>query len=402
MTVKIKCMIVVMGKRSNEGTTKTVLFGTTVPTTARHFLADQMHFLAENGWRIHLATSPGDDLDAIRVTVRASDQITLHEIPMERQPSLLRDFASLRSWVRLIREIRPNVVMIGTPKAGLLGSIAARWVGIRNRIYLVHGLRLEGMSGFPAALAAIPEWIACSAATQVVCVSPSLKTAMIRRNLVHHTKCFVVSNGSANGVDLTRFRPASPPSRERARRGFGIPENAQVIGFAGRLTHDKGIEDLLEAMKLVRESFPKAHLLVAGSEDMTAPLSHWAKELLNSTGIIQIGHCEDMPNFYHALDLFCLPSHREGLGQVNLEAAASGIPVVTTSVTGCVDSVLDGETGRLCRVRDPADMADVITSLLMDDTSVRRMSSAGREWVENNFSQRAVWDAQLAFLNGLA
>ena len=381
--------------------TRRIVFGTTVPVTARFFLVDQMKFLAGHGWKVHLVTSPGVDLDAIRAILGGSDGITLHEIQMERRPSVGQDIAALRAWVRVLREVEPDVVMVGTPKAGLLGVIAARWAGVRNRIYLVHGLRLEGMAGLRAVIAAVAERAACMAATQVVCVSPSLKAAMVRRRLVNPLKCRVLADGSPNGVDLVRFHPPSPLDRYAARRLFGIPAGSYVVGFAGRLTSDKGVADLLAAMEVVREGCPEALLIVAGAQDSAAPLPEATTHLLSRSGVREIGHWEDMPTFFHALDLFCLPSYREGMPTVNLEAAASGVPVVTTSATGCIDSLVDGETGRVAPMRDPTALARVICELHADHSMRARMGLAGRAWVEARFPQQTVWRAQLRFLNDL-
>jgi len=378
-----------------------IVFGTTVPVTARFFLVDQMKFLVKSGWEVHLVTSAGRDLDLIRQNLNGTEGITLHEIQMERRPSVRQDMVAMLDWVRLLRALRPDVIVVGTPKAGLLGILAAKWAGIKNRVYLVHGLRLEGMLGLRVVVASFAEWVACTAATQVVSVSSSLKTAMVNRHLVKSRKCRVIQRGSANGVDLVKFYPPSPEDRVRARFDFGLRANSQVIGFAGRLTTDKGICDLLVAMQLVRSNFPEAHLLVAGAEDATTPLPKSTSRLLDAPGIIELGHFEDMPKFFHALDIFCLPSYREGMPTVNLEASASGIAVVTTPATGCIDSIIDGETGRLSPLRDPDGLAQVLCQLLGQPSLSARMGSSGRVWAESHFGQSSVWEAQLAFLDSL-
>lgn len=384
---------------------RTIVLGATVPATVRAFLAEQAQFISEHGWQVHLVTSPdlnlGVKLAEGEPDIEGPRDVVVHEVPMERNPSPLKDLQALSNWVRLLRRIKPQIVMVGTPKAGLLGMLSSAALRTEHRVYLVRGLRLEGLRGVRATVGAVSERLACMAATDVVCVSESLATTMVQRRLAARRKVKVLGLGSSNGVDVKRFRPPSVDERATARRLFDIDEGATVVGFAGRLTQDKGVEDLLAALAIVHEDHPTVLLLIAGDVDAGTATPEAGSEALGNSRILFAGRVANMVNFYQALDIFCLPSHREGMPNVNLEAAACGLPVVTTTATGCVDSVISGRTGIAVAPHDSRAIAEALTSLVVDSSARKQLGRAGRAWVEQAFRQELVWERQLRFLNSL-
>jgi len=169
-----------------------------------------------------------------------------------------------------------------------------------------------------------------------------------------------------------------------------MTDDALVVGFAGRLNRDKGLGWLKEAMEDLVTQVPEAELWVAGGIDgdsgsstaLTEPQQPWCHIL---------GHVDRMPDFYKAIDVFCLPSLREGFPNVNLEAAATSIPVVTTDATGCIDSVADGESGLVVPKRDASALAMALATLLTDPALRRRMGTAGRRRVLAAWRSESVW-----------
>jgi glycosyltransferase involved in cell wall biosynthesis len=199
-------------------------------------------------------------------------------------------------------------------------------------------------------------------------------------------------------VDCSHFRPPSQDERKQARSALAIPDEAFVVGFAGRLTPDKGIEDLFSAMKLVLAKNGSAILAIAGSPDQSSPLTEQTLSQLNEPWVAHLGAVGDMLKFYWALDAFCLPSHREGLPNVNLEAAATALPVVTTDVTGCRDSVVDQKTGWLVAAGNPFDIADRILELSRKPHLASQFGLEGREWVSCKYDRVTVWSNYLELL----
>jgi glycosyltransferase involved in cell wall biosynthesis len=372
----------------------TILVGATVPETVRHFVIDQARFLASNGFDVHVACS-----DVSEFIECESEQLHFHAVFMEREARPGRDVLSLVAWLQLIRLIKPDILMSGTPKAGFLAILGSWMYRTPVRIYLLRGLRLEGLSGRARQLNRIMEKIACRLATDVVCVSESLARQVAELGISHPDRTIVLGNGGSNGVDVNYFRPPTPGEREAARTSFSIPANALVIGFAGRLTADKGLPQLVEAFRSLDTE--GAWLIIAGDLDAARPLDPETLSMLDSSRCLLLGHVSDIRSFFWALDVFCLPSLREGMPNVNLEAAATGLPVITTDATGCADSVLDGVTGYVCAKGSSASILEALTRLSNVHTR-NSLGQSGRRWITQSFSNEIVWFNLLAFLRGSA
>jgi len=197
-------------------------------------------------------------------------------------------------------------------------------------------------------------------------------------------------------VDVSRFEP-NPKLIQRAaalRRQWGIPERATVILFVGRLTRDKGIPELVEAFAHLNARFPELRLLLAGCFEAEDPLpAETRAQIARYPRIIFAGPAKDTPCFYAAADIVALPSHREGLPTVILEAHATGKPVVAAIATGTVDVISEGHTGLLFPVGDAAALAGALARLITDKALVRKLERAGQEQVQRNFQQKTIWDA---------
>jgi lipopolysaccharide/colanic/teichoic acid biosynthesis glycosyltransferase len=235
-------------------------------------------------------------------------------------------------------------------------------------------------SGLRRALLRSTERVSCALATRVLAVSRSMRDEAVRSGLVRAEKIDVLLGGTANGIDAALFAPATAQQRAAARRSAGIPADARVIGFVGRLVGDKGVRELVEAWGRIREQFPDAHLLlVGGVEERDAVPPATLARIRGDARVHETGWLDDPRPLYAAMDLLALPSYREGFPTVPLEAAACGLPVVATRVPGCTDAVEDGVTGVLVPLRDP---------------DLRRAHGrAGRERVARDFGQEALWEA---------
>ena len=366
---------------------------TTVPVTMRAFLLDQMRFVQERGMVVCGISSPGE---ALQVVAREAG-VRVYAVEMRRQITPWRDLVALaRTW-RLLRRIRPRIVHAHTPKGGLIGTLAAWLAGVPVRIYHIRGLPLVTASGWRRRLLRGTERISCRAAHQVLCVSHSLREVAIAEGLCPPQKIKVLLGGSGNGVDAAgRFHPERVGVRARpdTRRRWGIPEQALVVGYVGRLVRDKGLGELVAAWQVLREELPELHLLVVGPFEPQDPVPAEVAAVLRDDPRIHLtGEDFDMPPLYAAMDLVCLPTHREGFPNVPLEAAAMGLAVVATRVPGCVDAVQEGVTGLLVPAQDSKALAEALRRELRDGELRRRHGEAGRQRVLRDFDQRAIWEA---------
>lgn len=343
-----------------------------------------------SGWDVRVVAGGGAELEAVKQRT--------HSLSMERDPAPVKDAGSLLRWVWLLARVRPDAVMIGTPKAALLGLLAARITRVRVRVYLLRGLRLETVNGVGAYLLRFLERVAMRCSTHVIAISPSLREKALDLGLVGRTPIEVLGAGSSHGIDLSRF--AVDQSKQRARRlasrsRLGLSDKF-VVGFVGRVRADKGIPELLRAIASLDPTV-NAHLVIVGrtEEDLIVRQLNADPELMSRVTVV--GHVNDVEDYYPAFDVLCLPSHREGFGNVVIEAAASGVPSVVSDATGVRDTVIPDETGLIVPRNDDARLAGAIVALA--EPGLRgRLGVAARERAISLFGDQSVNDRYLQFV----
>jgi glycosyltransferase involved in cell wall biosynthesis len=352
----------------------------------------QLRYLSARGFDVFLASSPGRDLEA----TSNLEQVKGIPVPMVRENSPLRDLYSIYRLYSLMRRIRPAITNVSTPKAGLLGGLAAWLSRVPCRIYTLRGLRWETASGAKRLVLMMADWIACHCAHRVVCVSQSVRNTAVAYGVVDPDRTSVFGAGSSNGVDPARFEPTEERLRRaiEIRKKLGIMPGAPVVGFVGRLTRDKGISELYEAHKSLRKEFPSLKLLLLGDYEAGDPLPGQLQRVIASDpSVICRGFVDEVSDFYHVFDILAFPSYREGFPNVVLEAQAAGRAVVAARATGTVDAIADGDTGVLVPIADIRAMAEALGNLLRNPVLAVRMGVAGRARVAHDFSPEKIWRA---------
>ena len=365
---------------------------TTVPETLG-FLTGQVGYMERRGFEVHAVSSPGARLDRFC----SREVVHAHPVEMTRSITPLRDLGALfRMWLVFWR-IRPTIVHAHTPKGGLLGMMAATAAGVPVRVFQMHGLPHLTASGLRRRLLKWATGVACRLSHRVLCVSPSIRDVVISAGLSPSWKITVPAGGSVNGVDADGiFNPArlAPDSSHEVRARYGISGESVVMGFVGRLVRDKGVVELAGAWTLLRDEFPALEWLLVGDAEPHNPLPpHVLAQLLGDPRIHWTGWLDELPEIYGAMNLLVLPSYREGFPVVALEAAAMGLPVVTTHVPGCVDAVEDGVTGLLVAPRDPRALAEAIRNYLRHPERRIRDGQAGRQRALRDFQPTQIWRA---------
>jgi glycosyltransferase involved in cell wall biosynthesis len=367
-----------------------ILIGVTSSQTCI-VLPGRLSALRAAGFQVSVLSAPGERLDRMAEI----DGVATLPLPMHRGISPVADSIALMRMIRLVRRVKPDIVEFSTPKAGLLGSVAAFICRVPARIYFLRGLKLETAHGLKRALLTWAERLSASCAHVVLCNSRSLREQALTHRVAPRSKMILLGEGSSNGVDVTRFAPG--PSQVRSQ--FGIPGDAPVIGFAGRLTMDKGLPELLEAFTGILRRIPNAYLLLVGWFDAAEDAVECGlrARVESHPRIVLTGYVSDTAPFYRAMDFLILPSWREGFPNVVLEAAASGLPVIATLSTGCCDAVIPEVTGLLVPPGCPEAICEAAVSMIRDPEGRGRMGHAARSWVVENYSDRRILGLTVEF-----
>lgn len=359
------------------------LVTTTTPVTLLSFHQELVRQLQRDG-PVHLVSSAGPELQEASESLAAP----AHAIRMSREISPVADLVALVRWVWLLLRLRPSIVISATPKASLMAQTAAWLTRVPQRVYFVGGLRLEGATGLSRRLLLGMEKLTFAASTVAVVNSASLRQRALDLRLAPPGKIGATDPGSSHGVDTDHFAPSEPDVALAAELGLDL--DRPVVGFVGRLTHDKGIDALIEAVRILEQRGSHAQWLVIGSQ-IEPDSAHYAERLSStSTRVSLVGSTRDVRPYFALMDVHVLPSLREGFPNVVLEASAMAIPTVTTDATGAVDSVRDGETGAIVPAADGPALADAIESLVHDDVRRAEMGKLARDWVVSEFAPASV------------
>lgn len=361
----------------------------TVPFFLLHHLGTQIRATAQAGHAVLLVASPGAEWPALRAIAGAQ----AFELPIARPISPVADLRALLGLWRLLRRHPVDVLHSTTPKAGLLAAIAGRLAGVPVRLHTFTGQAWAELRGPARWVAKAGDRLIIALDTRCYADSASQRAFLEAEGVARRGALVVLGNGSLAGVDTRAFdraRHAADAPGVRFRLGIGPAD--KVVVFVGRVTRDKGVAELVSAFQALAQKRADVHLVLVGPEEPERdPLPQATRAAIaGHPRIHAIGYSDAPAQYLAASDLMCLPSYREGFGNVVIEAAAMGLPVVGTAIAGLRDAIEDGVTGVLVAPKDAAALAAALESMLADDDRRRRMGEAARERALRLFDADAV------------
>ena len=315
-------------------------------------------------------------------------------VPIARPISPWADLLALFALLRLFRRQRFDLVHSVTPKAGLLAMLAAALAGVPLRLHGFTGQVWVTRAGLMRSLLKGADRLIAWLATHVLADSVSQREFLIAQRIVTASKSAVLAQGSICGVDTARFHP-DMAARERVRRSHGIPPDAVVFLYLGRLNRDKGLLDLAHAFAEAGARHADAHLLLVGPDEGNLRAALGSAAAACAARLHYAGLTDRPQEYFAAADVFCLPSYREGFGSTIIEAAAAGVPAIGSRIYGITDAIVEGETGLLFDAGEVRQLARSMRTLA-DDKGLRiRMGGKARERAVQDFSSGVVTAALL-------
>lgn len=351
----------------------------------------QIEFLRGKGLDACIISSDGKE-------IRKFDKDAYRIVNMEREISILKDIKSLVNLIILFLKEKPLIVNSGTPKAGLLGTIAAFITKRPNRIYTVRGLRLETVTGLRYKLLYTMEKIAMMCSTDIIAISDSLKEKIIELGLAKESKIRILGYGSSNGLNVKDFNVTNN------KIDINIKEqlvNSFVVGYVGRIVKDKGISELIKSFQKLQELKYNIKLLIVGDFEKSDSISdEEIKILKNDSNIVWVNRVDNPVAYFNNMDVFVFPTYREGFGNVSIEAQLLKVPVITTNVTGAKDTVINGETGFIVEKNEVDAIVEKIELLINNENYRKNLGENGKKWIEKYFSNDIIWnDLEQLYIN---
>lgn len=360
-----------------------------------NFIKGQGEFLVKNGHEVIIVSGPGEEIDELE----SNEPVKVIRVKFSREISLINDVKTLFRLIKIIKREKPDVINAGNPKPGFLFALAHLFFWKIPLIFTLRGVRSDTLNGFKKIIVKLTEKTTCLFSNKIIAISPSLRDHAYNIGMVSKpNKCLVLGKGSSNGYDMSYFSnsPLLKKEGKHLLESNNIPLEAFKLLFVGRITKDKGIVELLEALKICWNSNANIHLVMAGRIEKDDPLPDDYYELIkNHPKIHFIGKQLDIRPVYSLGDALVLYSHREGFGNVVLEASCFSLPTIVADIPGLKDTTEDMYSGLVIESRNPLLLSAAIMKLYNNGELSAKLGKQGRLRAEKHFNNVSIWFKQL-------
>ena len=366
-----------------------ICYVATVPITLKAFVLPSIKYIHDNtDWDITVVC---DYEKAFKEEL--PDYVHYHPISMKRGINLSGIGAVLKM-IKFFKKEKFDLIQYSTPNASLYASVAGKIAKIPIRLYCQWGMVFVGFSGIKRLIFKLEEKLVCKLSTWIEPDSKSNLNFAHEQGLYPKDKGSVVWNGSASGVNLTKFDINNKSEwRHTIRKKYNIGEKDFVFGFIGRITGDKGINELFSAFKDRFANKPNTYLMLVGevekAETVDEQLYNWAEE---NDRVCFCGWTNAVEQYLSAMDVYILPSYREGFGSGVIEAEAMGLPVIVSNIPGPTDAMLKDKTGLVVEKADVKSLAEAMNTIYNDRELYQSLASKAHNFAKEHFEQNKLFE----------
>ncbi len=367
---------------------------TTVPLSLDKLLDGQLRFMACH-YNVTAVSSEKDYLERIG----HKEGVATFHLEMTRKITPIHDLMAVAKLFLFLKKQKPLLVHTHTPKAGIIGMLAAFLAGVPNRLHTVAGMPLLESVGVKRRVLDFVERLTYRCATRVYPNSHGLATIILNNGYCKPAKIKVLANGSSNGIDTAYFSPELFGEAEKStlRNQLGIRPDDFIFVFVGRIVRDKGINELVEAFEQLSKEHSAVKLLLVG--DYEADLDPLAPQTLHTIAsnksIVTVGFQKDVRPYLAISDVLAFPSYREGFPNVVMQAGAMGLAAIVSDINGCNEIVKNGENGIIIPVKNSTALLAAMKKTAEQKQTTAMLSEKARAMIVSRFEQELVWQAIL-------
>ncbi len=368
---------------------------TTVPMSLELLIPGQMNFMASHGFEVYMVSSPETNIEKLE----EKENSKFIPVKMTRLISPVRDLISLFKLIRVFSKLKPTIVHTHTPKAGIVGMLAAWICRVPLRMHTVSGLPLMETRGFKHLLLDEIEKLTYYCANLVYPNSTKLAHYIVAHKYCNIAKIKVVGNGSSNGIDVKHYQltPEIAGYGVQLKKQLGITEGNFVFIFIGRLVKDKGLEELIHAFLKLHKKYNHVRLLLVGFfEPNLDPLpKETVKSIETEDSILHVGFQSDIRPYLAISHALVFPSHREGFPNVPMQAGCFQLPSIVTDINGCNEIIEPGINGLIIPVKDEPALYKAMYAFINDEALYLRLKSNARCHIVERYEQNYFWSLLL-------
>ncbi|MBB3054082.1 glycosyltransferase family 4 protein [Mucilaginibacter gotjawali] len=375
---------------------KKICFVVSSPLTIQAFLLNHFKVLKAE-FDIYVVANFDHQHDTLILSQLAD--FTVCNIKILRAINPVSDLKALISLQKYFRANKFDAVHAVTPKAGLLAMTAAYMAGVKNRVHIFTGQVWYNKKGTMKKLLIYLDKLIVRWSTHILVDGEAQRSFLISKHIIMDSNSQVLGKGSISGVDTNRFNPRAS-TRKNIRNELSLKDTDIVFGFLGRLNKDKGILDLASAFKALKDDYPDPKLLLIGNDEEN--LIPQVQQIINdSNSVIFYGPTPKPEIILQAVDIFCMPSYREGFGTSVLEASLLGLPVICSDTYGLMDTIIENETGLRHEAGNIRSLSDQMRKLIQSPELRKYLGENGARFVTGNFSAANISGEWLEFYKGL-